>query len=74
MEYAEIAKQLGISEDNAREAVSKGLRRIARAGDMQTFATVVRLTALERAKEAPIRCGSIECRPEKWVFYGAPTA
>ena len=69
MEYSEIARQLGIEEQTARLAVSRGLRKIARNGDMQTFASVVRLTALEKERQAYIRCGSIECRPEKWVFF-----
>ncbi len=69
MEFSEIAKQLGISEANARKIVSTGLKRIRVAGDLETFATVVRLTEIEKARETFIRCGSIECRPEKWKFF-----
>jgi hypothetical protein len=69
MEYAEIAKSLGISESRARGIVTEALHRIEQAGDMEGFATVVRLTHLKAAGEVNIRCGSIECRPEKWAFF-----
>lgn len=69
MEYAEIAQREHISEAAARDIVSRGLRRIERNGDMETFITVVRLTEFKRSKQTFIRCGSIECRPEKWVFF-----
>ena len=70
MEYSEIAKQLGVTESTVYELAARGLRKIARTGNMETFATVVRLTEIKKAHEAFIRCGSIECRPEKWVFFG----
>lgn len=69
MEYAEIAKRLGISEENARDAVRTGLRRIRKAGESERFANVVRLMHIKRADQTYIRCGSIECRPETWIFY-----
>jgi hypothetical protein len=69
MEFAEIAKALNISEGRARGLVAAALRKIERDGNTQTFASVVRLTAMQKARHAYIRCGSIECRPEKWVFF-----
>jgi hypothetical protein len=69
LEYADIAKRLGISEFNARQLAHRGLQRIERAGLAEDFATIVRLTRQKAAGEVQIRCGSIECTPEKWVFY-----
>ena len=69
MEIAEIAKRTGMSEVAVYHHISRGLRRIARAGEAERFATVVRLTHLKNAGQVNIRCGSIECRPEKWVFF-----
>ena len=69
MEISEIAKRTGMSENAVYLHLSKGLRRIEKAGDAERFVAVVRLTRLERMKQAHIRCGSIECRPEKWVFF-----
>jgi hypothetical protein len=69
LEYSEIAKRLGISEESARDIASRGLRRIERAGLAEDFATLVCLTQIKAAGDTYIKCGSIECRPEKWLFY-----
>lgn len=66
MEYEEIARRLGISEVNARNIVSRALKRIRQAGDMDRFVTAVRAAELRREGIQHVRCGSIECRPEKW--------
>ena len=66
MEIDAIARELNISEATVRVLIARGLRKIAQAGDAESFATIVRLT---RDRSAVIRCGSIECRPEKWAFY-----
>lgn len=68
MEIDEIANELNISEATVRVLIARGLRKIKQAGDAERFATVVRLTATQ---SVGIRCGSIECRPEKWVFINA---
>lgn len=70
MEYAEIAKRTGTTEAAVRRMAARALRKIKRAGNARLFATVVRLSdPEEREKLTRIRCGSIECRPEKWGFY-----
>ena len=69
MEISKIANELQMTEAAVRQQISRGLRRLARAGKAEEFATVVRLTQLERAGQPDIRCGSIECRPEWWVFF-----
>ena len=74
MEYAEIAKELGISELNARVTVCHALQKIERSGLAEDFATIVRLAHLKAAGEMPIRCGSIECRPELWPFFSILSA
>lgn len=63
MKYTEIARQLGTTENAVKILASKALRKIEQAGDMETFATVVRLTQL-RSAGAYIPCGSVECLPE----------
>jgi hypothetical protein len=69
MEIREIANELQMSEAAVRQQISRGLRKLVRAGEAENFATLVRLTQLKNAGQPNIRCGSIECRPEKWVFY-----
>ena len=69
MEYAEIAKRLGISENAARDIASRGLHRLEQAGLAEDFATIVRLTQLKNAGEVRIPGGSIECRPELWPLF-----
>jgi hypothetical protein len=69
MEFAEIAKALNISEVRARGYCASALRKIGREGNAKTFSSVVRMTAMQKARQAYIRCGSVECRPEKWVFF-----
>jgi predicted transcriptional regulator len=71
MTDAEIATELGISEVAVRATASKALKRIHRAGLMNDFSTIVYLTRRADAgqKYTYIRAGSIECRPEKWVYY-----
>jgi DNA-binding Lrp family transcriptional regulator len=68
MEFEDIAKELGISESSVRVYLSQALRKIEKAGELENFAAVVRLTAYEKEQQTYIRCGSIECRPEKWIF------
>ncbi len=72
MTNGEIAHALGCSTHAVEILVSKALAKIEKAGDMEAFTTIVRLSQVRRG-DAYIRCGSIECRPEKWVFYGIPT-
>jgi hypothetical protein len=70
LDYSEIAQCLGISEATVRWTVFSAFRRLLRAGyTKEEIATVIRLNQLAMANELFIRCGSIECRPEKWVFY-----
>ena len=69
MEISEIAKRLNTTEGAIKVLLHRGYRKIARSGEAENFANVVRLSRLKReAGHGHIRCGSIECRPEKWVY------
>jgi len=67
MEISEIASKLEMSEAAVRKQIYRGLRKLARAGEKENFAALVHQAQLKKAGPY-IRCGSIECRPEKWTF------
>lgn len=73
MTNEEVAKRTGMSKHHVEQLVHTALGKISKAGQAETFAHVVHLTALEKSKAASIRCGSIECRPDIWPFFGVPT-
>lgn len=69
MEISEIANELQITEAAVQQHISRGLRKLMRAGKAEDFTALVQLTQREKAGQPNIRCGSIECRPEWWPFY-----
>lgn len=69
MSNEEIAARLGVTLGAVKQTIARAMRKIERNGEISEFNTVVRLTRLQKANVPFIRCGSIECRPEKWVFY-----
>jgi hypothetical protein len=69
MEIKEIANKLQMSEAAVGMLLCRGLRKLKAAGESENFVALVRATQIKQGERPHMRCGSIECRPEKWVYY-----
>jgi predicted transcriptional regulator len=67
MKIGEIAKELGIAEATVRVLLARGLKKIKQDGRAGDFAGIILQVQHESAIQTHIKCGSIECRPEKWA-------
>lgn len=70
MAIHEIARREGISVPSVYRALHSATQKIRQAGAYEGFVLLVKVaqTALPEDFHPIIRCGSIECRPEKWVL------
>ena len=55
MEISEIANELQMSEAAVRQQISRGLRKLVRAGEAENFAKLVRLSQLEKTGQPQMR-------------------
>jgi DNA-binding transcriptional regulator LsrR (DeoR family) len=69
MEIRQIANKLQISEAAVEMLLTRARRKLVAAGEAKNFAALVLATQLKSGERSRIRCGSIECRPEKWIYY-----
>ncbi|WP_109486985.1 hypothetical protein [Occallatibacter savannae] len=69
MEIKQIANKLQMSEAAVEMILSRARRKIVAAGEAKNFVALVLATQLKSGEQSRVRCGSIECRPEKWIYY-----
>lgn len=66
--HSEIAARLGTSESTVKRLLKSAIAKLEAADQLENL-----IGAVKQAKAARevgrIPCGSIECRPEKWLFY-----
>jgi DNA-binding NarL/FixJ family response regulator len=71
MPHSEIAAKLGASESTVKRQLNSALAKLEAAGQLESFlaiaqhAQAIREMGIEGVR---IPCGSIECRPDKWVY------
>lgn len=66
---SQIARREGISESAATRALHRAIRTLESDGQLEKFLQIVGFTQGDKDYHPIIRCGSIECRPEWWVFF-----
>ena len=72
MTHSEIAAKLGDSESTVKRQLNSALAKLEVAGQLESFLAIAQHAQATRELEfdgVRIPCGSIECRPEKWVCY-----
>ena len=71
--HGEIAATLGVSESTVKRQLNSALAKLEAAGQLEGFLAIAQHVQVTRELKSMggvrIPCGSIECRPEKWVFY-----
>jgi hypothetical protein len=63
----EIARRLNIPQRTIERTLSTALNKLSASGQLEQLFSLAQHGGAERGSD--IRCGSIECRPEKWVFF-----
>lgn len=71
--HSEIAAKLGASESTVKRELNSALAKLKAAGQLEGFLAIAQHVQATRELKftggVHIPCGSIECRPDKWVFY-----
>lgn len=65
----DIGSRLGISTRRVEQLLSSAMRKLQTDGQLDALIALAVKRANPDEFHPLIRCGSIECRPEKWVFH-----
>ncbi len=70
MSHSEIAAKLGTSESTVKRQLNSALAKLEAAGQLEGFLAIAQHSHAIREMGIGVRipCGSIECRPDKWVY------
>ncbi len=71
MPHSEIAAKRGTSESTVKRQLNSALAKLEAAGQLESFLAVAQHSQATREREIDgvrIPCGSIECRPDKWIY------
>jgi hypothetical protein len=68
MKFSEIAESLDLSVDNVKHIYKRGMEKIRKEGNAESFVRVVHAHEMRGYSDVHIDCISLECRPEKWIF------
>lgn len=69
MPVQDISSRLGISTRRVEQILSSAMRKLQADGQIDALIALTVKRANPDDFRPFIRCGSIECRPEKWVFH-----